>query len=145
MRAASVTIARSRSSIDSWRAAATAVESVVIEAPLRGKLNNWKYNQLSKRKELNNCDKAPHFPSSGRPLLSAWTADSLMLEHVNCDERIAAICPTGTTILERREHSGEAVRRRCREVAIAAPGEVRPGCTSTTFETPLAIGLVTCG
>jgi len=68
-----------------------------------------------------------------------------MLEHVNCDERIAAICPTGTTILERREHTGEAVRRRCRDVAIAAPGEARPGCTSMTFETPLAIGLVTCG
>lgn len=68
-----------------------------------------------------------------------------MLAHVNCDERIAAICPTRTTTLERSEHTGDAVRRRCREVAIAMPGEVRPGCTSMIFETPLAIGLVTCG
>src|SRR5690606_20433103 len=35
-----------------------------------------------------------------------------MLHDVNCDERIAAICPTGTTLVERGEHSGEAVRRR---------------------------------
>src|SRR5690606_41975316 len=68
-----------------------------------------------------------------------------MLDHVNCDERIAATCPTGTTVLERGAPSAEAVRRRCREVAIAAPCDVRPGCTSMTFETPLAVGLVTCG
>ena len=68
-----------------------------------------------------------------------------LLPHVSCEERIAAICPTRTTVLEQAEHTGEAVRRRCREVAIAAPGDVRPGCTTATFEAPLAIGLVTCG
>lgn len=68
-----------------------------------------------------------------------------MLYGVNCDERASAICPTRTIVLERGRHAGQAVHRRCQDVAIAAPGDIRPGCTSNTYEADLAVGLVTCG
>ncbi len=64
---------------------------------------------------------------------------------VDCDARIDAICPTRTTVLERRARSGEIVHRRCEDIAIAAPGELRPGCTSTAMQADLTVGLVTCG
>lgn len=67
-----------------------------------------------------------------------------MLYGVNCEERASAICPTRTIVLERGEHTGEAVQRRCRDVAVAAPGDVHPGCTSNAYEASLAVGLVTC-
>jgi hypothetical protein len=65
---------------------------------------------------------------------------------VDCAERVAAICTTRTNVLESREASGNVVRRSCRNVAVAAPGDTRPGCVDT--EEPaaaLSVGLVACG
>lgn len=64
---------------------------------------------------------------------------------VDCEARIAAICPATTTVLERSDRAGEIVHRRCQDIAVAAPGELRPGCTSAAVEAELTVGLVSCG
>jgi hypothetical protein len=63
----------------------------------------------------------------------------------DCATRVPAICPTTTTVLETREAAGTMVRRNCREVAVAAGGDVRPGCDDRTETANLAVGLVSCG
>lgn len=67
-----------------------------------------------------------------------------LLEGVNCEERIDAICANGTTVLERLEHGGLIVQRRCRGVRFAAPGDLHPGCVSATSSSDLSVGLVSC-
>jgi hypothetical protein len=63
----------------------------------------------------------------------------------DCATRVPGICPATTTVLETRETSGTLVRRNCRNVAIAGPGDVRPGCADRAETASLAVGLVTCG
>lgn len=63
---------------------------------------------------------------------------------VDCAQRIESICLTTTTVLESAETAGKTVRRSCREVAVTAPGETRPGCTDTVEDVALAVGLVSC-
>jgi hypothetical protein len=63
----------------------------------------------------------------------------------DCATRVPAICPVTTTVLETREASGNAVRRNCRNVAVAGPGEVRPGCDDRLESASLVVGLVSCG
>lgn len=64
---------------------------------------------------------------------------------LDCAARVPAICPVTTTVLETRETSGTQVRRNCRNVAVAAPGDTRPGCEDRDESTNLAVGLVSCG
>jgi hypothetical protein len=68
-----------------------------------------------------------------------------MLENVNCGERTQMICPDHTTVLQTGTTDGNIVRRECRNIAVAAPGERRPGCIDTPQHVPVAIGLVSCG
>ena len=65
---------------------------------------------------------------------------------VNCEERIALICPAaGTTqVLEQRMDDGTIVQRNCRNLAVAAPGDTRPGCEDRTATAGLLVGVVTC-
>jgi hypothetical protein len=63
---------------------------------------------------------------------------------VDCAERIESICLTATTVLESAETTGKIVRRRCRDVAVAAPGDTRPGCSDTPEDVALTVGLVSC-
>ena len=63
---------------------------------------------------------------------------------VDCAERVESICLTMTTVLESSETAGKTVRRSCREVAVTAPGETRPGCSDTVEDVVLAVGLVSC-
>ena len=79
--------------------------------------------------------------ADGRP---AYFFACAILPDVNCEERIDAICPAGTTVLERGEHPGKVVRRRCREMAIAAPGELHPGCNENLVDSGLIVGLAAC-
>lgn len=67
-----------------------------------------------------------------------------LIEGVDCDARIAAICPAGTRLLASGERAGTVVRRRCREISFANPGDVRPGCTDRSADTGLRVGLVAC-
>jgi hypothetical protein len=64
---------------------------------------------------------------------------------LDCATRVPAICPATTTVLDTRETSGAMVRRSCRNVSIASPGEVRPGCADRVERATLAVGLVSCG
>ena len=64
---------------------------------------------------------------------------------VDCATRVPAICPVTTTVLETREASGNAVRRNCRNVVTASPGDSRPGCDDRLENASLAVGLVSCG
>jgi hypothetical protein len=63
----------------------------------------------------------------------------------NCAERVPAICLNSTTVLEQSEAPGTVVRRQCRNVAVAGPGDLRPGCDDRTESIPIAVGLVACG
>jgi hypothetical protein len=65
--------------------------------------------------------------------------------NVDCMARVPAICPNGTTVLETGEASGNVVRRVCRNVAVATPGDRRPGCADRLESITMAVGLVTCG
>jgi hypothetical protein len=40
---------------------------------------------------------------------------------------------------------GNVTRRTCRNVAVAAPGDLRPGCVENEHVADLAVGLVSCG
>jgi hypothetical protein len=64
---------------------------------------------------------------------------------VDCAARVPAICPAGTQVLETGEASGTAVRRVCRNIAVASPGDTRPGCQDRVESTTLDVGLVACG
>ena len=64
---------------------------------------------------------------------------------VDCMARVPTICLNRTTVLETGEASGNVVRRVCRNVAVATPGDRRPGCVDRVESTPMAVGLVTCG
>jgi len=64
---------------------------------------------------------------------------------LDCAARVPAICPATTSVLETGEASGNTVRRNCRNVTTAAPGEIRPGCNDRLESSPLAVGLVSCG
>jgi hypothetical protein len=64
----------------------------------------------------------------------------------DCAERVPAICPAATTVLETRAASGAMVQRRCRNVAVVGAGDARPGCDDRTEEAAsMTVGLVTCG
>lgn len=66
-------------------------------------------------------------------------------EDVDCDARIELICPAGRTdVLSRLETVGEVRELKCRDVAVAGPGDLRPGCTDRTQANNLAAGLVQC-
>jgi hypothetical protein len=64
---------------------------------------------------------------------------------VDCAARVPAICPAAITVHETHEASGNMVRRNCRTVAVASPGDTRPGCDDRLENTGLAVGLVSCG
>jgi hypothetical protein len=66
------------------------------------------------------------------------------VEGVDCQERVLAICPNAK-VLTMQTASGNIVRRSCRAVAVASPGDTRPGCDDKEQMAPLSIGLVSCG
>jgi hypothetical protein len=63
----------------------------------------------------------------------------------DCKERVLAVCPLATTVLATDEESGTVVRRTCRNVTVAVPGDLRPGCEDRVESVPMAVGLVSCG
>lgn len=65
--------------------------------------------------------------------------------NVDCDARVPSICTSGTRLIERGQADGAVVRRQCRNVSVAAPGDRRPGCADRVESTPIAVGLVSCG
>jgi hypothetical protein len=68
-----------------------------------------------------------------------------LVANVNCEERVPLICTTSTNVLETRELGGTVTQRNCRDIAIASPGDTRPGCTQREQSTPVRAGLVSCG
>jgi hypothetical protein len=80
--------------------------------------------------------------ADGRPVVLFACAGS---ETVNCDERVQMICLDRTTVLSSNAGGGNIVRRQCRAMALANPGDTRPGCVDKEETVPLAVGLVSCG
>jgi hypothetical protein len=78
----------------------------------------------------------------GRPVFLFACAQR---EGVNCEERVPMICVERTNVLHTGSAAGHVVHRVCSPVALARPGEARPGCVDTSETVPLAIGLVSCG
>lgn len=66
------------------------------------------------------------------------------LEDVDCEARRAAICPAGGTLIARSEVIGRVRRVHCESIGVAAPGELRPGCSDQEIENPLDAGIVQC-
>jgi hypothetical protein len=64
---------------------------------------------------------------------------------VDCATRVPAICPGAVTVLETRETNGKTVRRSCRTVGVATPGDSRPGCDDRVATASLLAGVVSCG
>lgn len=64
---------------------------------------------------------------------------------VDCAARVRSICLNTTTLLEQAQANGRLVRRHCRNIAVAAPGDRRPGCEDRLEDVLMAIGLVACG
>ena len=77
----------------------------------------------------------------GRPVFLFACA---MLQDVDCEQRTQLICPDLTTVLRTGTTDGNIVRRECRNIAVVAPGEDRPGCIDTPQNVPIAVGLVSC-
>jgi hypothetical protein len=77
----------------------------------------------------------------GRNVFMFACAPSL---EVNCAERVALICPAGGTVLDERQNDGNIVKRDCRNVGVAAPGELRPGCEDREANEDLVVGVVSC-
>jgi hypothetical protein len=64
---------------------------------------------------------------------------------VDCATRVPAICPAAASVLETRETNGKTVRRNCRTVGVATPGDPRPGCDDRLTNASLLAGIVSCG
>jgi len=58
---------------------------------------------------------------------------------------VPAVCAATTTVLATGEASGTVVRRTCRNIVVAAVGDLRPGCDDRVESASMAVGLVTCG
>lgn len=67
------------------------------------------------------------------------------LAAVDCAQRVQAVCPANTVVLETQQTTGKIVRRSCSAVAVAGPGEIRPGCDDQVTSADLLVGLVSCG
>jgi hypothetical protein len=74
----------------------------------------------------------------------AWLYACAIVDDVDCEQRRAKVCDTGVEILAERTYTGSAVRRRCLEIGLTAPGDLHPGCRDLDFVAPLAIGVLTC-
>lgn len=64
----------------------------------------------------------------------------------SCEERRRLICPApqAATLVRADRSSGLVRNVECRAFAIAAIGDVRPGCRDEERESGLAVGLVQC-
>ncbi len=63
---------------------------------------------------------------------------------VDCEQRAHAVCESAK-VLEMQTASGNIVRRSCRVVTAAGPGETHPGCDDREEMAPLSIGILSCG
>jgi hypothetical protein len=64
---------------------------------------------------------------------------------LDCAKRVPAICPSAAAVLATSEANGTTVRRNCRSISVALPGDLRPGCEDRVQDAPLAVGVVSCG
>jgi hypothetical protein len=67
-----------------------------------------------------------------------------MLPDVDCTAREKKVCPGASELLARSTAQGLVRRRTCRAIALAAPGDVRPGCVDRNDRQELAISLLQC-
>ena len=61
------------------------------------------------------------------------------------DARARPFAPRRRPCSKHARRAATTVRRNCRNVAVAGPGDVRPGCDDRLENASLAVGLVSCG
>lgn len=66
-----------------------------------------------------------------------------VLEDVDCEARISAICPGGNELI-RVEEPGTVRHMNCTAIGVAAPGDIRPNCTDFESSDALLVGLMQC-
>lgn len=66
-----------------------------------------------------------------------------VMEDIDCEARIRAICPGGEELI-RLEEPGIVRHLNCAVVGVAAPGELRPNCTDFDSSDALLVGLMQC-
>lgn len=66
------------------------------------------------------------------------------LRNVDCAEREARVCPGSIETLAQTTVAGLVRQRICRSVALAAPGDTRPGCHDRDSSEELAVSLIQC-
>jgi len=80
--------------------------------------------------------------TDGRPVFFFGCAQ---VGEVDCAERVQAICPVNTVVLETQQTSGNIVQRNCRSVVVSGPGALHPGCNDLKASVGMLVGLVSCG
>lgn len=65
-------------------------------------------------------------------------------EDINCDARIARVCPNGGQELARRTEPGLVRYLNCQTVGVVRPGDLYPGCVDNDRNDPLLVGLIQC-
>lgn len=67
-----------------------------------------------------------------------------MLDDVDCDDRIAKICPAGGQEQARVYEPGTVRHINCRPIGVAAPGDLLPNCEDYDRSYDLMVGLMQC-
>lgn len=67
-----------------------------------------------------------------------------LVDGVDCETRIDAVCPAGGEELARVTAPGMVRHMQCRAVGFAAPGELRPNCDDDLESNDLLVGLMQC-
>lgn len=68
-----------------------------------------------------------------------------MVEGVDCEARALNICLDGEArIQQKMTERGNMVKRECRYIGNAAPGDLHPGCTNNEIQNDLLVGLADC-
>lgn len=67
-----------------------------------------------------------------------------VLDDVDCEERIQAICPAGGQEITRAVEPGGVRHMYCRAIGVVGAGDLHPACQDNTRESDVLVGLVQC-
>lgn len=67
-----------------------------------------------------------------------------VLDDVDCERRIRAICPTGGEDINRAVVPGDVRHLHCRSIGIVGVGDLLPNCDDHTQVSDLIVGLLQC-
>lgn len=74
----------------------------------------------------------------------AYLVGCAIIDNVDCAEREARVCPTGTQVIARGMSDGLVRELSCKSIATVAPGDTHPGCTDKERSQSVHVSLVSC-